>query len=122
MFVLKVLNNWVLLFFHLLCSLFIFVLTTSDFELVDYINILFYFGLIYLGAWLLLFIIKGRFFDGLAYGFRKVSVSFKRTISVDWEDKSAPSERISNFFMRKILFQGLSLTIIMFFLLCVYYL
>nr|WP_255639786.1 DUF3899 domain-containing protein [Aquibacillus saliphilus] len=84
---------------------------------------MFYIAFIYLIVWLISFIIKGRFFDGIVYGFRRVGGRmFNKDLLDEWADKPKPSERVTANFLSVILIQGLLLTGIMIGLLIIFYL
>ncbi|WP_162632564.1 DUF3899 domain-containing protein [Paraliobacillus zengyii] len=113
-------------FFQLLINLFvtflIFLLFSPSLRLIYYIDIIFYFSLTYLLCWMIFFTIKGRFFDGVIYGFRKVGNGVLRKLAFDdWEDKPMPSAKVGDSFLAFLLKQGLYLLIIMFILLIIYY-
>ncbi len=96
---------------------------SSAYNLVNFINILFYVSGVYLLLFLILFIANGRFFDGVTFGFRR----FRRTVSKEKnylnevEDKPLPSEMINKSFYRFIVFQSVALLMIQTVLLIIYY-
>ncbi len=72
--------------------------------------------------WLLSFILKGRFFDGIVYGFRRFGARVvKKDLLDEWADKTLPSERISTNYLSFIFFQGIVLTTVMIVLLLIFY-
>ncbi|WP_170287622.1 DUF3899 domain-containing protein [Aquibacillus halophilus] len=100
----------------------IFLFSAPDLNLHHYINVIFYISFSYLVVWLLSYIIKGRFFDGVVYGFRRFGGRITNKDLLDeWADKPNPSDRISTSFLALILFQGLVLTLVMISLLFFYY-
>ncbi|WP_420818835.1 DUF3899 domain-containing protein [Paraliobacillus sediminis] len=107
---------------NLFISLLLFLLFSPKLHFVFYIDIIFYFSLAYLLCWMIFFTIKGRFFDGVIYGFRKVGNGVLRKLAFDdWEDKPMPSTKVSPSFLGFLLTQGLYLLVIMFILLFIYY-
>ncbi|WP_417168751.1 DUF3899 domain-containing protein [Terrihalobacillus insolitus] len=84
---------------------------------------MFYFASFYFITSLMLFVIKGRFFDGVTFGFRR----FRRNVSKNkdyldqLEEKPLPSEKINANFITTFFFQGASLFVCMFALLIFYY-
>ncbi|MDC3417209.1 DUF3899 domain-containing protein [Aquibacillus salsiterrae] len=113
-------NKWLFLSANLL-GIILYTLVVGNNLLLSMINTLFYVGFFYLTCSLLMFTIKGKFFDGIVYGFRKVAASFSRPVFDEEENKPQPSERISKPVLTFFLFQGTFLTIIMVILLTIYY-
>ncbi len=74
----------------------IIVAFIGHFSLLEFINILFYLFMVYLAVFLFLFIRKGKFFDGLVYGFRRfnwIMFKKKRGTEEDLLEKPLPSEK-----------------------------
>ncbi|WP_033827432.1 DUF3899 domain-containing protein [Bacillus andreraoultii] len=84
-------------FIILLINLLIIIFLTHSLSLIKLINSFFYIGFMYLVGFLFLFTVKGRFFDGLVYGFRRFNhVMFKRDDYLEeWKDKPLPSENFN---------------------------
>lgn len=115
-------NKWVLLLINLLLSFMFFLLSAPEYNLHHYINALFYISSFYLIVWLISFIVRGRFFDGIIYGFRRFGGRIvNKDLLDEWADKPNPSESISTSFLTVILFQGLSLTLVTVGLLVIFY-
>lgn len=115
-------NKWFLLLINLLLSFIFFLLLAAEYNLHHYINALFYIGFSYLILWLISFVIRGRFFDGIVYGFRRFGARIgNKDLLDEWAERPNPSESISTTFLTVILFQGLSLTLIMIGLLVIFY-
>ncbi|MFC7321211.1 DUF3899 domain-containing protein [Halobacillus campisalis] len=116
-------NKWVFTVINFVLIAFIFLLFSSSYELVELIDILFYFCFFYLFIGLLLWIIKGGFFDAITYSFRRVANRTTKNSDYmdDFEEKPLPSK----FFKRKnvnfFLFQGSAMLLTLLILLAAYY-
>ncbi len=99
------------------------VLLYKEITLLHFINMLFYFVITHLLLWLSFVILKGGFFDGVTYGFRKVRESvLKKSMTIEWEDKPLPSNRVYTGFVPFFRFQAIVLGSILLILLGLYYL
>ena len=99
------------------------MLWAPTYDLFHYINVLFYITYFYLAIGLAMFVIKGKFFDGMTYSFRRVGnrVSKMKDYLDEWEDKPLPSEYIEVSVLKMFLFQGSVLLVGMLALLYVFY-
>ncbi|WP_217587914.1 DUF3899 domain-containing protein [Lentibacillus saliphilus] len=115
-------NKWFMLIMNLLASIILFVIS-SNFSLVNYVNILFYLTFIYIILWLVLFISKGGFFNGITFGFRKFRSIFQkdRDLLKEMDNKEDLSDRVNLNFYEHMRFHALSLSFITIVLLLVYY-
>lgn len=115
-------NKWLIFLMNMVCIAVIFWLTSSDFDFVDYINIFFYFTMLYIVLWLFLLILKGGFFDGIVFSFRKYHAytSKKRDYLGSIEKKADPSDRLPHLFYRQIRFHSLLLFVLFLVLMVVY--
>jgi len=79
----------------------------SEHTLISLINTVFYVGLIYVVAVLFMFTVKGGFFDGLVFGFRRYNhIMFKRKDYLEeWKKKPLPSESFNIRIYRLLQFQ-----------------
>lgn len=102
----------------------LFLIFSPEYTLVNLIDIVFYFGFLYLVVFLFLYIVKGKFFDGLVYSFRKFNhVMFKKGDYLEgWKEKPLPSEGVKPGFYSAVKFQSLALLSLLMILLAVYYL
>ncbi|MBO8156271.1 MAG: DUF3899 domain-containing protein [Bacillaceae bacterium] len=116
-------NKWLLLLFNFTLILIIFFLKSPSYDLFHFINSLFYVGSVYFFAGLLLMVIKGKFFDGITYSFRRFfHKSSKQPDYLDeWEVKPLPSEKVNPDLLKVCLFQGSIIFVIMGILIYVYY-
>ncbi|WP_079709160.1 DUF3899 domain-containing protein [Paraliobacillus ryukyuensis] len=109
-------------FIQIFCIIVLAYILNKNALLLMNINIFFYVSSIYLLLWLLFFTIKGGFFDGIVYSFRKVGMSiFSKKAAVEWEDKPSPSEQVHTRLVSFFRFQALGLIIILIALLIIYY-
>ncbi len=71
-----------------------------------------------------MYVMKGRFFDGVTFGFRRFRAVMSKNPDYldDWQERAMPSEIINETFYAFIKFQAVSLLFIMVFLLGIYYL
>lgn len=116
-------NKWTFFLVNIFISIILFFISAPAYNLRYLINSLFYVSFVYLIFMLFLFIIKGRFFDGITWSFRRFRsvMSKNRDILAEMGDYPMPSDRISSTFYRFITFQTFALLIILIMLLIVYY-
>lgn len=116
-------NKWIFLLVNIVISIVLFFISSPVYTLIYFINSLFYIALLYIILFLFLFIIKGRFFDGISWSFRRFGLimSKKRDYLAELEDTPELSSRISNSFYRFIAFQTFFLIVLLIVLLGVYY-
>ena len=116
-------NKWKFLLFNLLLTLLVFFIFSSTYILLNIINTLFYFSAFYLITVLLMYTIKGGFFDGVTFGFRRFnSIMFKRNDYLEeWREKPLPSEKFNPSLYQSFKFQAVSLLILLIILLFLYY-
>lgn len=119
----KLKNNWILLGLHLGFVSLLFLFSVQPMELIHFINLLFYVNAFYLILLLTLFIINGRFLDGLAFGLRRARymLSKKKDYLSEDEKKPLPSEKVNKSFYRFVRFQAIGLLIPLLLLMLVYY-
>ncbi|WP_386055917.1 DUF3899 domain-containing protein [Thalassobacillus hwangdonensis] len=116
-------NKWMVLIFHFAAAYLITIATASAGSLVQFINILFYLSSFYLMVGLMMWVIKGGFFDAVTKSFRKTGSIFSKNQDylLELEDKALPSDRISVSTVNFFLFQGILLLSGMGLLLIAYY-
>ncbi|WP_164667493.1 DUF3899 domain-containing protein [Virgibacillus doumboii] len=116
-------KNWVILTANIGLILILVNLSESGFSLVQCLNITFYFLLIYMVIYLAMYTIKGGFFDGVTFGFRR----FRHVMSKDpdylddWKKKPLPSYKVNSSFYRFVRFQSFALLLLLIVLILVYY-
>ncbi|QGH35629.1 DUF3899 domain-containing protein [Gracilibacillus salitolerans] len=112
-----------LLIVHCLVCLLFIILFTPNASLLDYINITFYMGAVYLMIGLLLYVISKKFFDITALSFRKVfaKVNKQKKWQSSFEEYELPSDRVNTNWVNFFSIQGGSLLVIMLILLILYY-
>ena len=115
--------KWKFLLLNLLLALLVFFIFSSNYNLLNIINAFFYISAFYLITVLLMYTIKGGFFDGVTFGFRRFnSIMFKRNDYLEeWREKPLPSERFNPSLFQSLKFQGISLLILLIILLIIYY-
>lgn len=118
-------NKWIILGINLLLSFIIFLLFSPQYTFMNYINYSFYIAAIYFFLFIFLFIVNGRFFDGLVFATRRFlqsrSKRKQRDLLQEMNEKKLPSQLISKASYRLIAFQGLTLMGIQLLLLTIYY-
>lgn len=116
-------NKWIFLLINVFLSIILFLTSAPAYNLRHFIDSLFYLALVYFILLLFLLIIRGRFFDGISWSFRKFRsvMSKERDYLTELGDVPMPSDRISITFYRFIVFQTFALLVILFLLLVVYY-
>ncbi len=111
-------NKWWLLLINLSISILLLIINGRPYKIFGYTDILFYLSSFYLFIGLALFVVEGRFFDGITYGFRRffATTSKRRDYLDDWEEKPLPSQKVNRRFVNLMLFEGSILLILMFIL------
>ena len=105
-------NKWSLLSLNFALSFILFAFIAPVYDLKFYINSLFYVSYFYLFFGLIMFVLKGKFLDGITYSFRRVGnrISKKSDFLDDWETRTLPSEIVRPSVMKMFFFQGIVLT------------
>ncbi|WP_347861182.1 DUF3899 domain-containing protein [Salimicrobium sp. PL1-032A] len=113
----------VLLLLNLLLASIIFLINAPEYTLFYYINAVFYIVFFYLFVALLMWVIRGKFFDGITYSFRRFQskVSKQRDYLEEWKNKPLPSDTVNYSWLRMFFFHGSFMLIIMLVLLAIYY-
>src|SRR3954447_11061147 len=116
-------NKWKFLLFNLILTLLVFFIFSLNYNLLNIINTLFCISAFYLITVLLMYTIKGGFFDGVTFGFRRFnSIMFKRNDYLEeWRDKPLPSEKFNASLYQRLKFQAISLLFLLIILLVLYY-
>lgn len=116
-------NKWVLFVLNILFSLILFLILANEPNILQYINTLFYLCFFYILLFLIQYTMKSGFFDGITFGFRRFNhIVFKRNDYLEeWRDKPLPSEKINHSSYRIIMFQGVSLILVLIMLIFMYY-
>lgn len=119
----KKIHYWIFLINIALISIVVFF-ANQDNLFIKLIDVVFYFDLLYTIIFLFLFVLKGRFFDGLVFGFRRFNhVMFNRNdVLEEWKEKPLPSESINLRFYEVVKIQSITLTTLLILLLIIYYL
>ncbi|SDJ87141.1 DUF3899 domain-containing protein [Sediminibacillus albus] len=117
-------NKWILLAINLTASLVIFLASTPGLQLEHFINALFYVGGIYFFVGLFLWVVRGRFFDGVTVGFQKTyeRVFKRRDYLSEAEEKALPSDKVSKSLISMFMFQAAFLLAVMLLFLALFYL
>lgn len=112
-----------LLLINLIISLVLFFIISDKITLLNYINSLFYLCLLYLVVVLVIYTIKGGFFDGITYSFRRFhAVMFNPgDLLEEWKEKPLPSERFKESGYHALKFQCIVLFVLLLVLLGLYY-
>ncbi|MBH0228787.1 DUF3899 domain-containing protein [Halobacillus yeomjeoni] len=116
-------NKWMMLTFNVGIVTLLFAVLAPVYDLFHYINQLFYIAYFYLFVGILLWVIRGGFFDAITYSFRRFTnrVSKQKDYMDDWKQKPMPSETVEKSWLKFFLFHGVLLTIGVLTLLVVYY-
>ena len=116
-------NKWYLLSINFALSLLLFAFLAPVYDLKSYINSLFYVSYFYLFFGLIMFVLKGKFLDGITYSFRRVGNRISKNADYldDWETKPLPSEIVRPSVMKMFFFQGIVLTVGMIILIGYFY-
>lgn len=116
-------NKWKFLLLNLLIILLIFLIFSSTYNLLNFINSVFYLSFFYLITVLFMYTSKGGFFDGVTFGFRRFnSLMFKRNDYLEeWRDKPLPSEKFNASLYQRLKFQAIYMLVLLILLLILYY-
>lgn len=107
---------------NLMIILVLFFGFLSNKSFLDFINAGFYVFSVYFILSLIFFVIKGKFFDGIIYSFRRFSSRVaKGNANEDYLQKRDPSETLSSQFLSIWYFQTIILAVFICFLLLLYY-
>ncbi|RKD68071.1 uncharacterized protein DUF3899 [Sinobaca qinghaiensis] len=107
---------------NLMIILVLFFGLFSNKSFLDFINGGFYVFSVYFILSLIFFVIKGKFFDGIIYSFRRFSSRVaKGNANEDYLQKRDPSETLSSQFLSIWYYQTIILAVFICFLLLLYY-
>lgn len=116
-------KNWSILLLNIGLILILVYTSASGFALIEFVNITFYFLLIYIVLFLAMYTIKGGFFDGVTFGFRR----FRHVMSKDpdyldeWKEKPLPSNKVNKSIHRIVRFQSVALLLLLLVFILIYY-
>ncbi|MBY0097526.1 DUF3899 domain-containing protein [Mesobacillus maritimus] len=116
-------RNWSLFLINILLSFIFFFISADEYTLLHYINMVFYICFLYVIIFLIQYTMKGGFFDGITFGFRRFHHKLfnKNDYMEEWRDKPLPSEKIQPSVYHMIIFQSISLILVLILLLGLYY-
>ncbi|MGP4070747.1 DUF3899 domain-containing protein [Halobacillus sp. B29] len=116
-------NKWMGVAGNLLLVSLLFAILAPVYDLFHFINQLFYIAYFYLFVGILLWVIRGGFFDAITYSMRRFynRVSKQQDYLDDWKQKPLPSQTIENTWLKFFLFHGGMLTAGLLALLALYY-
>lgn len=108
---------------NLFLTTILFLTFSPEYTLLHYINALFYITIFYLILFLIMYTIKGGFFDGVTFGFRRFNhVMFNRGDHLEeWRDKPLPSEKVGGGLFSVIKVQTIGLILLLSILLIVWF-
>ncbi|GAA0421282.1 hypothetical protein GCM10008934_09770 [Virgibacillus salarius] len=102
-------------------TLVIFLIFAPSYNLVNFINALFYVFLLLLVITLFIYTKKGGFFDGVTFGFRRFLSMMSNDYMEEWKEKPAPSEKVNPSFYKIMQFQTITTFVLLGLLLIIYY-
>ncbi|RWZ55151.1 DUF3899 domain-containing protein [Halobacillus fulvus] len=116
-------SRWTMLLVNIVIVTMLFIWLAPVYDLFHYINHLFYIAYFYLFIGILMWIIRGGFFDAITYSFRRFynNVAKEKDYLDDWKDKPLPSQTIRKSWLGFFLFNGGMLTAGLLALLAIYY-
>ncbi|SFJ65585.1 protein of unknown function [Halobacillus dabanensis] len=116
-------NKWFMVIMNITLVSLLFIVLAPDYNLLHYINQLFYFAYFYIFIGIIMWVVKGGFFDGITYGFRRFSnrMSKNKDYLDDWKEKPLPSKTINKSLPGFFIFHGIVLSIGLIVLLFIYY-
>ncbi len=116
-------NKWFIFCLNIAIVTILFITLAPAYDLFHYINQLFYIAYFYIFVGIIMWVIRGGFFDGITYGFRRFTnrMSKQRDYLDDWEEKPLPSQTVHKTLPRFFLFHGTLLGVSLLALLFLYY-
>ncbi|UOR13131.1 DUF3899 domain-containing protein [Halobacillus amylolyticus] len=116
-------SKWTIVILNFFLCILLFVFWAPAQDLLNFINLLFYIAYVYLFIGLILWVVRGGFFDGITYSMRRFTnrMSKNKDYLDEWEDRPLPSEMVHRSWSRFFMFQGVILCIGLAALLAVYY-
>lgn len=116
-------NKWIVVLLNITIVSVLFLVLSPVYDLLHYINQLFYISFFYLFIGITMWVIRGGFFDGITYGFRRFTSKMSKQSDYldDWKERPLPSHTISKSFPNFLLFQGALLSFCVVALLIIYY-
>ena len=116
-------NKWYILLTNIIVTFIFFFIFASKYNLLHYINTVFYLSFFYTVIFIFMYIAKGGFFDGVTFSFRRFNhVMFKKDDYLEeWKDKPLPSEKINSSFYTSLRFQVMMLLLYLALLLIIFY-
>ncbi|KAB7670722.1 DUF3899 domain-containing protein [Bacillus sp. B1-b2] len=117
------LKKWGLLFVNIVLTFILFFIFSSEYNLLHYINAVFYLSFFYLVLFVFMYIAKGGFFDGVTFSFRRFNhTMFKKDDYLEeWKEKPLPSEMMNKTFYASLRFQVIVLVLFLLVLLVTFY-
>lgn len=116
------LKYWITLCIHLILGTIILFYNTNEITLLHIIDALFYVTAIIMIIFLYLFILKGKFFDGVMYGMREFLKKTKKDNDHTMDDRPLPSETVNDHTYRLFKYQFLTFLVLLVILLVIYFL
>lgn len=116
-------NKWLLLLVNIALTFVLFFSFSSEYDLIHYINAVFYLSFFYLVIFIFMYISKGGFFDGVTFSFRRFNhTMFKKNDYLEeWKEKPLPSEMMNKTLYSSLQFQVIVLVILLLVLLVAFY-
>ncbi|CDQ21029.1 protein of unknown function [Halobacillus karajensis] len=116
-------NKWVMFAVNIALVTILFIALAPVYDLLHYINQLFYIAYFYIFIGIIMWVVRGGFFDGITYGFRRFSnrMSKQKDYLDDWKEKPLPSQTIHKSLPKFFLFHGFMLSAGLVALLFIYY-
>jgi Domain of unknown function (DUF3899) len=116
-------KNGSLFLLNILLTFIFFFIFADEYSLLHYINMLFYICFLYVVIFLIQYTMKGGFFDGITFGFRRFHHNLfnKDDYLEEWRDKPLPSEKVQPSVYHMMVFQSISLILVLILLLGLYY-
>jgi len=96
-------------------------LLLGEYNLTGFINAVFYISLAYLIVVLFLYTVRGGFYDGVTFSFRRFRAIMSRDYLEEWKEKPLPSEKNNDNFYSLMKYQLFFLLLLFSILLVIYY-
>ncbi|MBZ9534633.1 DUF3899 domain-containing protein [Cytobacillus oceanisediminis] len=116
-------KKWSVFLINIFMTFVLFLIFSSEYSFVLYINSVYYLTFFYLVIFLFMYIAKGGFLDGVTFSFRRFHhVILKSNDYLDeWKEKPLPSQKFNKGIYSILKFQAFMLLIYLLILLLTYY-
>ena len=115
--------RWILLGVNIALLTIGSIIFSGNLTIVSFVNSLFFVSFTYLIIWLFLLTVRGGFYEGITYSFRRFYYvrSRNKDYEVEWNKKASPSGSVGGPLYQYVRFQAHSLLFVFFTVFLIYY-